>query len=394
MNIIKKRLLLTISIAGFWTFPSYAQGIGDGGLIQTDGKRVNSITTAVPFLLIGPDSRAGAMGDAGVASSPDASSMHWNPAKYAFAKEKGGIGIDYSPWLKSLGIQDINLAYLSGYYKLDNRQTIASSFRYFSLGELIFTDNTGQEFGQYNPSEYAIDAAYIRNLSDLFSIALAARFIHSNLGSGNVNGNDFNPGNAFACDVAVYYNKNVSLFNTDANVAWGVNISNIGTKMQYGTLKNFLPTNLRIGGASTFKINETNSLSVTIDFNKLLVPTNPIVDEEGTIVAGEDPNKTVPGGIFGSFSDAPGGFKEEMQEINIASGLEYWFNNIVALRGGYFYENPNKGNRQYFTLGAGLKYEDIGFDFAYLIPGKQNNPLERTIRFSLIYNFGKKPAAL
>ncbi|WP_243392472.1 type IX secretion system outer membrane channel protein PorV [Solitalea longa] len=378
--------MLSFTCAGI--VHSSAQTIG--GDVQTDGKRVNSITTAVPFLLIGPDSRSGGMGDAGGATGADVSSMHWNPAKYAFCSDKAGVGIDYSPWLRSLGIQDINLAYLSGYYKIDDRQTIASSFRFFSLGELIFTDNTGQQFGQYNPSEYSFDAAYIRKLSDLFSLAMAARFIHSNLGSGNVNGNDFNPGNAFACDVAVYYNKDVSLFNTDANIAWGVNISNIGTKMQYGTKKNFLPTNLRIAGASTFKFNEANSLCFTIDLNKLLVPTNPIYDDEGNIVAGEDPDKTVPGGIFGSFSDAPGGFKEELQEINIATGLEYWFSNMIALRTGYFYENPNKGNRQYVTLGTGIKYDDICFDFSYLIPGKQNNPMEKTLRFSLLFNFGQK----
>ncbi|MCO4292809.1 type IX secretion system outer membrane channel protein PorV [Solitalea sp. MAHUQ-68] len=358
--------------------------------VQTDGRTGNSITTAVPFLLIGPDSRAGGMGDAGGATSPDVSSMHWNPAKYAFCERKAGVGLDYSPWLRSLGIQDITLAYLSGYYKIDDQQTLASSIRYFSLGELTFTDNTGQAYGQYSPNEYAIDASYIRKLSEYFSMAIAARFIHSNLGSGNISTIDYNPGSAFACDVAVYYNKDVSLFNTDANVAWGANISNIGTKMQYGTEKNFLPTNLRLSGATTFKFNEANSLSLTLDMNKLLVPTNPIYDDQGNIIVGEDPDKTVPEGIFGSFSDAPGGFKEELQEINFATGLEYWYNDIIALRTGYFYENPYKGNRQYVTLGAGLKYEDLCFDFSYLIPGKQNNPLEKTLRFSLLFNFGRK----
>ncbi|MND45597.1 hypothetical protein D3C80_364600 [compost metagenome] len=362
--------------------------------VQTDGRSGNSITTAVPFLLIGPDSRAGGMGDAGGSTTADVSSMHWNPAKYAFAESKAGIGLDYSPWLRSLGIQDIILAYMSGYYKIDDQQTIASSVRFFSLGELTFTDNTGQVFGQYNPSEYAIDAAYIRKLSEYFSMAIAARYIHSNLGSGNISTIDFNPGNAFACDVAIYYNKDVTFLNTNSNVAWGVNISNIGTKMQYGSRKNFLPTNLRLSGASTFKFDENNSLAITLDINKLLVPTNPIYDDEGNIIAGEDPNKTVPAGIFGSFSDAPGGFKEEMQEINFASGLEYWYSNLIALRTGYFYENPNKGNRQYFTVGAGLKYDDISFDFSYLIPGKQNNPMEKTLRFSLLFNFGKKSNSL
>lgn len=376
MKPINKHFAVALSFVFIFVSQSNAQNV------QTDGRVGNAITTAVPFLLIGPDSRAGGMGDAGGATSGDASSMHWNPAKYAFAEGKGGVGLDYSPWLRSLGIQDILLAYLSGYYKIDDQQTVASSIRFFSLGELTFTDNTGQAFGQYNPSEYAIDAAYIRKLSEFFSMALAARYIHSNLGSGNISTIDFNPGNAFACDIAIYYNKDVTLFNTNNNIAWGVNISNIGTKMQYGARKNFLPTNLRISGASNFKFDENNSLAITLDMNKLLVPTDPNSDA------------TVPAGIFGSFTDAPGGFKEEMQEINFAGGLEYWYSDLLALRTGYFYENPNKGNRQYFTVGAGLKYDDIAFDFSYLIPGKQNNPLEKTLRFSLLFNFGKKGSSL
>ncbi|SMO60566.1 type IX secretion system outer membrane channel protein PorV [Solitalea koreensis] len=360
----------------------------DGGT-QPDGKARNSITTAVPFLLISPDSRAGAMGDVGAATTADVSSMHWNPAKYAFAKDGSGVGINYSPWLRSLGVNDINLAYISGYHRFDDQQTLAGSLRFFSLGDITFTDNSGNPFQQINPSEYAIDAAYIRKLSNLFSIAMAARYIHSNLGSGNFNGNEISPGNAFAADVAVYYNKNTIFLNTDANLAWGVNISNIGTKMQYGVHKNFIPTNLKIGGSSTFNFDEKNSLAIALDFNKLLVPTNPIYDSEGNIVAGKDPDKTVPAAIFGSFTDAPGGFKEELNEVSIAMGLEYWFNHLIALRTGYFYENPQKGDRRYFTLGAGIQYNSINFDFSYLVPGATKNPLDKTVRFSVLFNFGK-----
>ncbi len=362
---------------------SLAQSIGGG--TQTDGRRVNSISTAVPFLLIAPDSRGGAMGDAGVASPPDVNSMHWNPAKYAFVNGEAGFGLAYSPWLKQL-VDDINLAYLTGYKRISDIETIAGSVRFFSLGDITFTDSQGNDIQQFNPSEFAVDLGYIRQLSDFFSVAIAARYINSNLGSGNFNNTEIQPGNSVAADLAFYYNRDVFIGNSDVNLAYGLHISNIGTKMQYGTKKDFIPTNLRVGFSPTIRLDDFNQVGFSVDLNKLLVPTQPLRDSTGNITAGRDPDRSVVSGIFGSFSDAPGGFKEEIREVSLSFGAEYVYDQQFALRAGYFYEDPTKGNRQYFTVGAGLRYTTLNFDFAYLIPGKQQNPLEKTLRFSLLFN--------
>lgn len=357
----------------------------------TDGRTISgSIVTGVPFLLIAPDARSGAMGDVGVALSPDANSIHWNPSKLAFIENKNGISLSYSPWLQRL-VPDINLAYLSGYHKLDDRNTIGASLRYFSLGDIQLTDGAGTQYGTSSPSEFALDATLARKFGDKFSLGTAVRFIYSNLASGQVNssGPTSKPGTAVAADVSGYFRNETVLLGSDAIIALGLNISNIGNKLSYtegSNSKLFLPTNLKLGAASTF-LNGQSEFTVSVDVNKLLVPTPPIRDLEDNIIAGKDDQRSVPAGIFGSFSDAPGGFSEELQEISYSAGLEYLFNKQFAVRSGYFYESPQKGDRQYLTLGAGLKYNVFTIDFAYLVASQQKSPMANTLRFSLVFNF-------
>lgn len=357
--------------------------------------QINTITTAVPFLIISPDARAGGMGDLGVSSSPDANAIHWNPSKLAFVDKKMGFSISYTPWLRKL-VPDINLAYVSFYNKLKGDQTLGASLRYFSLGNITFTDNTGAELGQFNPAEFAFDIAYARKLSENFSGGIALRYINSNLTGGfQVENNATKAGNSVAADISAYYQTEMEVSKKDAIFAVGVNISNIGTKISYTEtgVKDFIPINLRLGPSLTLKLNEYNDLAFMIDFNKLLVPTPPIynpdsvINGEQQILFGKNPDVSVASGIFNSFSDAPDGGKEELREINIAAGLEYWYDKQFAFRAGYFYEHETKGNRKYFTLGAGLKYNVFGLDFAYLIPTDQRNPLENTLRFSLVFDF-------
>ena len=372
---------------------------------QLNGREntVNAITTAVPFLLIGPDSRAGAMGDGGVASPADVYSQHWNSAKYAFTNKPYALGISYTPWLQQL-VPDINLAYLSGYYKFDEKQVFGASLRYFSLGEINFTDNSGASTGTGNPNELAIDFSYNRKLSDNFAIGTAFRFINSDLASGQLAqpGQSVRAGRSVAVDISTYYVKpDVRINGKKTDLAWGLNISNIGAKMNYTNSADryFIPTNLRLGGAGTMKLDNFNTLTVFVEANKLLVPTTPVyqrdstgaieygADNEPIILAGKNPNVSVPAGIFQSFNDAPLGLREEIREIYYSAGLEYWYDNQFALRGGYFYEHPTKGNRRYFTVGAGIKYNIFGLDLSYLVPLTQQNPLQNTLRFSLTFNF-------
>lgn len=364
--------------------------------------QINTITTAVPFLMITPDSRAGGMGDIGVATSTDVNSIHWNPAKLGFAEKKMAIGISYTPWLRAL-VPDINMAYLSGYYKTKKNGTLAASLRYFSLGVITFTDQNAQKIIDARPNEFAIDVAYSTKLSDEFSVGGAIRYIRSDLTNGApVQGISTHPGNAIAADISALYRKTgIKLSDKKATGAIGLNISNIGQKMSYsdgGKNSDFIPINMRLGGSLDIILDDYNSLAISADVNKLLVPTPPYYELDSTnkpvydannnpkIAAGKDPNRGVTEGIFGSFNDAPGGGKEELKEINYSLGMEYWYNKLFALRFGYFYENPTKGNRQFFTLGAGIKYNVFGLDFAYLIPTKQRNPLENTLRFSLTFD--------
>ncbi len=368
------------------------------------GQDLNTITTAVPFLQIAPDARAGGMGEAGVSSTPDANSMHWNPAKYSYIESEMGFSLSYSPWLRAL-TSDINLSYLTGYKKLANNQAIAGSLLYFSLGDITFTDIRGELIGNYRPNEFAVSGSYSRMLTDHLAGAVTARYIHSNLTQGiSVGGTSTKPGNSIAADIAIYSRHDLEFQNMEGFFAWGLNISNIGAKISYSddnTQRDFIPTNLRIGPSLTLDIDDYNRLSFMIDINKLLIPTppiyatdsmgQPIYDENGNqlVFKGKDPNVSVPIGMFQSFFDAPNGFNEELRELSFAFGVEYWYDKQFVVRGGYFYEDKLKGNRKFFTLGAGLRYNVFGLDFAYLIPtsGQAKNPLENTLRFSLHFDF-------
>ena len=362
---------------------------------QNNDRRV--ITTAVPFLSITPDARAGGMGDAGVATSADANSVHWNPAKLVFMEHNIGFAMSYSPWLSKI-INDMSLSYLSGYYKISQEQAVAVSMRYFDLGEIFFTDDNNIQQGRFNPKELAIDASYSRKLTEQLALGVTARYVHSNL-TGNFTSStiEAKPGNTAAVDLSVYYVKKYQ----NSKLSFGGNISNIGAKLSYSNEanKDFIPINLRLGAAYTTYLDPYNSLTFALDFNKLLVPTppvyatdslnQPVYDANGNrvIERGKDPNRPLLSGMFGSFADAPDGFSEEMQEIMIAVGMEYWYNKTFAARVGYFYENSNKGNRKYITMGVGFRYNVFGVDFAYLIPPQQNHPLAETLRFSLLFNF-------
>ncbi len=358
---------------------------------QQSSGGLNAIQTVVPFLTIAPDSRAGAMGDAGVATSPDVYSMHWNPAKFAFIDGNGGVGISYSPWLRNL-VPDINIAYLTGYKRIDTKQVIAASLLYSSLGPVPFTDEFGNLERTFNPNEFAFDAAYSRLFSENLSGSIAFRFIYSNLTGGSYSGGvATRPGISFASDISGFYQKKITLFSKDAQLGVGLNFSNIGTKMSYSQSQtaDFIPMNMRIGASATINIDTYNKISLSLDLNKLLVPTPPIYSstKPDSIIKGKDPNVSVPVAIFQSFFDAPGGFKEEMHEITYSTGIEYWYNNQFALRGGFFYEDPTKGNRKYFTTGAGFRLKAFTLDFSYLMPLAQNHPLAHTLRFSIAFDF-------
>lgn len=396
MNTMKKQILLS-GLFYFACSGLFAQtNLVTGQQIEV-GKQINTITTAVPFLMISPDARAGGMGDEGVASSPDANSIHWNPAKLAFIDKKIGFAVSYTPWLKAL-VNDIYLAYLAGYTKSkDGNQAIGGSLRYFSLGNITFTDINGNTIKDFNPNEFALDVAYSRKLSEYFSGGLAIRYVHSNLTGGQeVQGTESKAGNTGAADVSVYYQKDIKLGDKDAVFSSGLNISNIGAKISYtqSGVKNFIPTNLRLGPGLKIHLNEYNDIAFNLDVNKLLVPTpqyytvNPSTGKDEVLGGNQDPNDmSVAEGIFKSFSDAPGGGKEELQEIILAGGMEYWYDKQFAFRAGYFNEHKFKGNRKYFTLGAGLRYNVFGIDLAYLIPTEQRNPLENTLHFTLTFDF-------
>lgn len=372
--------LLIISLSAFYTTEGLSQ--------QTS--ELNAIQTVVPFLIIAPDSRAGAMGDAGVATSPDAFSMHWNPAKYAFIVGNGGLGLSYSPWLRAL-VPDINIAYLTGYKRIDSKQVLSGSLLYSSLGDIQFTNDFGQPQTNFNPNEFSIDAGYSRLFSENFSGSIAFRFIYSNLTGGFTSGStETKAGTSFAADISGYYRKPINISDKSGIMAFGFNFSNIGSKMSYTDSRypDYIPMNMRIGTSGTIDIDNYNKITLTVDLNKLLVPTPPKYNASGdSIIDGKDPNVSVPLAIIHSFFDAPGGFKEEMHEITYSVGAEYWYNNQFAIRGGYFHEDPSKGNRKYFTAGAGFKMKVFALDFSYLIPVVQNNPLAGTLRFSLSFDF-------
>ena len=370
----------------------YAQGTINTTGTTTNGSSSNALTTAVPFLTIAPDSRSGGMGDAGVAISPDVNANYWNPSKLAFVEGRNNASLSYSPWLRNL-VSGINLAYLSYAHKVDERNTLGLSLRYFNLGTIQLIDINQNDQGTYHPNEFSIDGSLARKFGEDFSLGLSLRFIHSNLSNGALSaGQQVKAANAAAADVSAYYRKPGQQFGHDALFAAGLNISNIGTKISYssGGTQYFLPTNLRLGVANTWFLDEVNQLTLTVDVNKLLVPTPPLRDGLGNIIQGTDDNRSVPAGIFGSFADAPGGFKEEMREISYAGGAEYGYNKQFFVRAGYFYESPSKGNRQYLTLGTGFKYDIFNLDLAYLLGTQQKSPLANTLRFTVSANFGAK----
>ena len=377
------------------TISSFAQNVS--GVDEIGRNNLNTITTAVPFLLISPDSRAGGMGDVGVATSPDANSLHWNPAKYSFVDEDMGFAVSYVPWLREL-VPDINLSYISGYKKLNKNDVIAMELRYFTLGDITFTDVIGNNLGQYKPNEFAIGSSYSRKLSDQFSLAISGRYIYSNLTGGqSAGGIATNAGQSIAADVAGYYVKDIRIAKKDAELAFGANISNIGNKISYTetSTRDFIPINLRLGAAVNTDFDEYNKISFAFDLNKLLVPTPPMYNDSisDQIDLGKDPNVSVVSGIFQSFGDAPGGFDEEIREINFSLGTEYWYNNQFAIRAGYFNEHNTKGGRKFFTFGSGVKYNVFALDFSYLINASRaingNNPLANTMRFTLTFDFGQ-----
>ncbi len=394
---MNKKALVSFAVLCTGILPLLAQSGSNSGL--------NPVESAVPFVTLAPDSRGGAMGDAGVATSPDINSMHWNPAKFAFLENEAGISASYTPWLRNL-VGDIDLAYLTGYYRIDRQQVIAASLRYFSLGEIEFRDNQGQYILPVKPNEFAIDAAYSRQFGTKLSGAIAFRYINSNLSKGfAVNGVDTKAAQAFAADIAVYYVDDIKISDVDGKMAFGLNLSNIGNKVSYTSdqRKDFIPTNMKLGGALTLDLNSYNSMTFTADLNKFLVPTRPVyfpdsTDADGNKVVeyGKNPDVGVIQGIFQSFSDAPGivgsngkrsVLKEELHEITYSVGVEYWYRKQFALRGGFFYEDPTKGNRKFYTLGLGLKLNVFGIDFSYLVPTNSYSPLANTLRFTLSFDF-------
>ena len=365
-------------------------------VVKAQTTPINVVTTAVPFLRISPDARGGGMGDVGIASSADASSAFWNLAKTPFNINKSGLALSYTPWLQGLDIHDVYLASMTGFYKLDDIQAISGSLRYFSLGNIQFTDNNGSELGQYRPREYAIDAGYSRKLNEKLGLGIMIRYINSSLASGDPNnsGTIYQPGTSVAADLSMFYN---GVKENGAGLNYGVSLSNLGTKISYtndATQKDFIPANMGLGATYTTVFNSDSKLTFGLDLNKLMVPTPPAVGDSAGLA--EYRSTSVVSSWFKSFGDAPGGFSEELSEFTTSLGAEFWYQNQFAFRAGWFYESPSKGNRTFFSLGAGLKYEMFGLDFSYLIPsgsGVNRNPLSNTIRFGISFNFANNTAA-
>ena len=347
----------------------------------------NPVRTSVTSLSIAPDARAGAMGDVGVATEADANSQYWNPAKYPFNIARAGVSVSYTPWLRKL-VNDINLANMAGFYRIGDYSAVSASLRFFSLGEVFLTDMDDMTI---NPYEFAVDAGYSRMLSERFSMAVNMRFIFSDIRYDYTA--ESKAGKAFAADIALYRLGYFMMGNRECSFGWGLNINNIGSKIAYGGDDNaeFIPTNLRLGMNMTVPFNEYNKFSVAVDANKLLVPTFPKQDTENGETESDYTDRVQKeyydvspiAGIFKSFHDAPNGFKEEMQEIQWSVGCEYTYNDRFMLRGGYHHESANKGNRKYFTVGAGFHMSVFTVDAAYVFSTSQTNPLDQTMRFTL-----------
>ena len=383
---MKNRILLALLVV-VMALPAMAQK-----------EQLNPVYTGVTSLSIAPDARAGALGDVGVATEPDANSQYWNPAKYPFNIARAGVSMSYTPWLRQL-VSDIDLVNLAGFYRIGDYSAVSASLTYFSLGEVFVEDAI-----TIKPYEMAFDVAYSRMLSETFSAAIALRYIHSDLQYDATE--DMSPGNAFAADIALYYNKYVMAGNRECLLGLGLNISNIGTKISYdgGATSEFIPTNMRLGASFLLPIDDYNTFSISMDLNKLLVPTRPsyrqFLEENGhdlndnsfyseynSWLDTQGYNDVSPiKGIFKSFADAPGGAVEELREIYGGIGVEYCYNQQFSVRAGYHYEDKYKGNRNYFTVGAGFRMSVFSLDAAYLISTAQNNPLDQTLRFSLSFD--------
>lgn len=378
---MKKLLLVLACGASLLTNKLYAQN------------NPNVVTTAVPFLLISPDARAGGMADQGVATSPDVNSVMWNTAKLPFIDKKSGLSLSYSPWLENL-VSDVNIATLAGYTKLNSKSAVTFNLRYFSLGDVTFRQNADEKGYKFGPNEFNLTGGYSMKLSRRLSAGINIKYIRSQLTDGAASDGGFadsQPGNAIATDISAFYkSKQFDLSGKDAYLTGGINIANVGGKIKYSDSQDesqFLPANMRLGAGLHIDIDNYNSMSFSFETMKLLVPTQPI-RENGEIVSGKDPNVGVIEGIFQSFSDSPDG-ENELQEFTFSLGAEYWYKNQFAFRGGYFYEDEIKGNRQYATLGAGLKLEMASLDVSYLIPTTSQafSPLQGTLRFSINVGF-------
>lgn len=365
--------------------------VSAGVFAQDKMDMFNPVNTSVTSQTIAPDARAAGMGDVGVATDPDVNSQYWNPAKYPFCISRAGVSLNYTPWLRQL-VSDMDLAYLSGYYRIGDYSAVSASLRYFSLGEVMtnYDSTTGESDGMtINPYEMSFDVAYSLMLSEKFSIAAAVRWIYSDLTYNYTD--DTSPGSAFAADLACYYNNYINIGARECQLGIGLNISNIGSKITFGGDDNseFIPTNMRLGVALMVPIDEYNRFTIAADANKLLVPTYPKQEEgESTEAYQQRVQKdyydvSSISGIFKSFGDAPGGFKEELQEINWSVGAEYVYNDKFTLRAGYHHESENKGNRKYFTVGAGFRMSAFSLDCGYVIATAKSNPLDQTLRFTL-----------
>ena len=386
---LSKRLFVTIvAITGIVT--AKAQ-------YSETGQSVNYIHTGIPILQIAPDAIAGALGDAGAAYMPNAYSAHWNNAKIAFAPSDMSISTTYTPWLKKLA-SDMNFLYLGGYKRINKRSAVGASLTYFTLGRMDHTSEDGQNLGEFHPNEFAVDLTYSMQLTDYLALGATGRFIHDNLTEGlDVADQTTKPANALAADVGLYYQRDV---DKNQQVAAALTISNLGSKLSYSdddTENEFLPANIRLGGRYSYEIDDYNKINILLDLNKLLVPTPPMWNEIDSTYTGlytdmADYRQTSSMmGAIQSFYDAPGGMKEELKEISLSIGAEYWYSNILAARLGYFYESKDKGGRQYLTAGIGLRYKTMSFDLSYLMPTSDfsNNPLANTVRISLTLNLDK-----
>ena len=386
---LSKRLFVTIvAITGIVT--AKAQ-------YSETGQSVNYIHTGIPILQIAPDAIAGALGDAGAAYMPNAYSSHWNNAKIAFAPSDMSISTTYTPWLKKLA-SDMNFLYLGGYKRINKRSAVGASLTYFTLGRMDHTSDDGQNLGEFHPNEFAVDLTYSMQLTDYLALGATGRFIHDNLTEGlDVADQTTKPANALAADVGLYYQRDV---DKNQQIAAALTISNLGSKLSYSdddTENEFLPANIRLGGRYSYEIDDYNKINILLDLNKLLVPTPPMWNEIDSTYTGlytdmADYRQTSSMmGAIQSFYDAPGGMKEELKEISLSIGAEYWYSNILAARLGYFYESKDKGGRQYLTAGIGLRYKTMSFDLSYLMPTSDfsNNPLANTVRISLTLNLDK-----